>query len=97
VGAFESAWSSEGFLTREHEERMQEQGREALRKFVARDAATSVAPLAVETEFKFKVGDDVVIGRWTGSTNATSASCSWTTRARRSMTPEKASRARRSR
>jgi DNA helicase-2/ATP-dependent DNA helicase PcrA len=64
VGAFESAWSSEGFLTREHEERMLEQGREALRKFIARDAAASVTPLAVETEFKFKVGDDVVIGRW---------------------------------
>ncbi len=64
VGAFESAWSSEGFLTREHEERMLAQGREALRRFVARDVAGSAAPLAVETEFKFKVGDDVVIGRW---------------------------------
>jgi DNA helicase-2/ATP-dependent DNA helicase PcrA len=64
VGAFDSAWSSEGFLTREHEERMQEQGREALRRFVARDAAARATPLAVETDFKFKVGDDVVIGRW---------------------------------
>ena len=64
VAAFESAWSAEGFLTREHEERMLEQGRQALRRFVARDAAADVKPLAVETDFKFKVGDDVVIGRW---------------------------------
>jgi RecB family exonuclease len=64
VAAFESAWSAEGFLTREHEERMLEQGRQALRRFVARDAAADAKPLAVETEFKFKVGDDIVVGRW---------------------------------
>jgi len=64
VAAFESAWSSEGFLTREHEDRMLEQGRAALRRFVERDAAARVQPLAVETEFKFKVDGDVVIGRW---------------------------------
>jgi DNA helicase-2/ATP-dependent DNA helicase PcrA len=64
VSAFDSAWSSEGFLTREHEERMQAQGRDALRRFIARDAAAEITPLAVETEFRFKVGDDVVIGRW---------------------------------
>jgi DNA helicase-2/ATP-dependent DNA helicase PcrA len=63
VAAFESAWSSEGFYTREHEERMLAQGRAALRRFVERDAAGR-PPLAVETEFKFKVDGDVVIGRW---------------------------------
>src|SRR6185436_13205206 len=64
VQAFESAWSSEGFITREHEERMLAQGRSALRRFVERDAASGVQPLAVETEFKFKVDGDVVVGRW---------------------------------
>ena len=64
VAVFESAWSSEGFLTREHEERVQEQGRIALRKFVKRDVASRLTPLAVETDFKFKVAEDVVIGRW---------------------------------
>jgi DNA helicase-2/ATP-dependent DNA helicase PcrA len=64
VGAFDSAWASEGFLTPEHEERMQAQGRTALRKFIARDVATRLTPLAVESEFKFKVDDDVVVGRW---------------------------------
>src|SRR5262249_45004475 len=64
VAAFDAAWASEGFLTREHEERMQAQGRDALRRFVARDAAASATPLAVETEFRFKLGNDVVVGRW---------------------------------
>ena len=64
VQAFERAWSSEGFITREHEERMLAQGRSALRRFVERDAASGVQPLAVETEFKFKVDGDVVVGRW---------------------------------
>src|SRR5262249_33753894 len=32
VAAFESAWASEGFLTREHEERILEQGRPARRR-----------------------------------------------------------------
>ncbi len=64
VAAFESAWSADGFLSREHEDRMLEQGREALRRFVARDAAAGIRPLAVETEFRFRVGEDVVIGRW---------------------------------
>jgi DNA helicase-2/ATP-dependent DNA helicase PcrA len=64
VAAFESAWSSEGFLTPEHEERRLAEGRAALRRFVERDAASGLKPLAVETEFKFKVDDDVVIGRW---------------------------------
>src|SRR5262249_53032432 len=64
VAAFESAWSSDGFLTPEHERRLLEQGRAALRRFVARDAAASTRPLAVETDFKFKVGNDVVVGRW---------------------------------
>jgi DNA helicase-2/ATP-dependent DNA helicase PcrA len=64
VAAFESAWSSEGFLTREHEDRMLAQGRAALRRFVERDAASGSPPLAVETEFRFKLDGDVVMGRW---------------------------------
>ena len=37
VQVFEQAWSSEGFISREHEERRLAQGREALRRFVARE------------------------------------------------------------
>jgi ATP-dependent DNA helicase UvrD/PcrA len=63
VAAFEGAWSSEGFYSREHEERRLEEGREALRRFVAR-ASCEPVPLAVERTFKFKIGPTTVQGRW---------------------------------
>ncbi len=64
VRVFEEAWSSEGFYSREHEERRLEEGRAALRRFVARETASGRLPLAVEMEFKFRLGNDVVVGRW---------------------------------
>jgi DNA helicase-2/ATP-dependent DNA helicase PcrA len=63
VAAFEGAWSSEGFYSREHEERRLEEGRAALRRFVAR-AAREPVPLAVERTFKFRIGPTTVQGRW---------------------------------
>ncbi|MCC6651575.1 MAG: ATP-dependent helicase, partial [Candidatus Eisenbacteria bacterium] len=64
IGAFDGAWSSEGFYSLEHEERRQNEGRDALRRFVEREAAGGRVPLAVEMDFKFKVDQDVVTGRW---------------------------------
>jgi DNA helicase-2/ATP-dependent DNA helicase PcrA len=64
VAAFEGAWRSEGFLTPEHEARFLEQGRAALRRFVAAELAAKRDPVAVEREFRFRVGHDVVNGRW---------------------------------
>lgn len=64
VEAFDGAWSSEGFYSIEHEELRQREGREALRGFVARESAAGRRPLAVEMEFRFAVGRDVVRGRW---------------------------------
>ncbi|NOT34599.1 MAG: ATP-dependent helicase [Candidatus Eisenbacteria bacterium] len=62
---FEEAWSSEGFYSREHEERRLAEGREALRRFVTRELATGHKPLASELEFRFKVSEhDQVSGRW---------------------------------
>jgi DNA helicase-2/ATP-dependent DNA helicase PcrA len=63
VAAFEGAWSSEGFYSREHEERRLEEGRDALRRFVAR-AEREPVPLAVERSFKFRIGPTTVQGRW---------------------------------
>jgi DNA helicase-2/ATP-dependent DNA helicase PcrA len=63
VAAFEGGWSSEGFYSREHEERRLEEGREALRRFVAREDRQPV-PLAVERTFRFRVGPNTVEGRW---------------------------------
>jgi len=64
IAALEGAWSSAGFLTPEHEERLLEQGRETLRRFVARDIAARLTPAAIEQEFRFRVGLDFVEGRW---------------------------------
>ena len=64
IAAYEAAWSSEGFLTLAHEERMQAQGREVLERFVRNDLAAGWKPVAVEAEFRFRYGNDQVIGRW---------------------------------
>ncbi|HEY6866382.1 MAG TPA: PD-(D/E)XK nuclease family protein, partial [Candidatus Eisenbacteria bacterium] len=61
---FEEAWSSEGFISREHEERRLEQGRRTLRAFVAREGTARVRPLQIEQGFRFKRGNNVVDGRW---------------------------------
>ena len=64
IKAFESAWSNEGFYSIEHEELRLNEGRQALKGFIAREAASGRLPLAVEMEFRFPVGHDVVTGRW---------------------------------
>jgi DNA helicase-2/ATP-dependent DNA helicase PcrA len=64
VSALEGAWSSEGFYSREHEERRLEEGRDTLRRFVGREEARRQVPLAIERDFRFKLGNDLVVGRW---------------------------------
>ncbi len=64
VRVFEEAWSSEGFFSREHEERRLDEGRAALRRFVEREIASRRLPLAIEMDFRFRLGNDVVVGRW---------------------------------
>ena len=62
---FESAWSNEGFVSREHEEARLEAGRAALRRFrAAQLAPDAVIPTYVEREFSFSLGGDRVRGRW---------------------------------
>jgi len=64
IKVFESSWSSDGFLSRDHEERRLEQGRETLRQFVAREDRSAHQPLQVEQSFKFRQGMNSVTGRW---------------------------------
>ena len=64
VRVFEEAWSSEGFISRAHEERRLEQGRRALRAFTAREDLARVKPVQIEQVFKFRRGNNVVEGRW---------------------------------
>jgi DNA helicase-2/ATP-dependent DNA helicase PcrA len=62
---FESAWSNEGFVSREHEEARLEAGRQALRRFRAAQLEPgAVIPTYVEREFSFSLGGDRVRGRW---------------------------------
>ena len=62
---FESAWSNEGFMSRDHEEARLEAGRAALRRFrVAQLEPDAVIPTYVEREFSFTLGGDRVRGRW---------------------------------
>jgi DNA helicase-2/ATP-dependent DNA helicase PcrA len=62
---FESAWSNEGFVSREHEEARLEAGRLALRRFrEAQLEPDAVIPTYVEREFSFTLAGDRVRGRW---------------------------------
>jgi DNA helicase-2/ATP-dependent DNA helicase PcrA len=53
VAAFRTAWVSEGFLSREHEERSLKAGEDMLRRFHAEEAADPLRPTGVEKEFTF--------------------------------------------
>lgn len=63
IKTFERAWKSEGFLTREHEEKRFETGKEALRKFL-RDEKDRNPPTHVEKEFSFLFEKNLIRGRW---------------------------------
>ncbi len=62
---FDSAWSNEGFMSRDHEEARLTAGRAALRRFrTAQLEPDAVIPTYVEREFSFTLGGDRVRGRW---------------------------------
>jgi len=61
---FERSWTSEGFLTREHEQLRLDQGRETLRRFFARQCAAPEVPTFIEEKFAFPLDDLLVVGRW---------------------------------
>jgi DNA helicase-2/ATP-dependent DNA helicase PcrA len=65
LGAFDAAWTNEGFVSREHEMARQEAGREALRRFRESQLRPgSVVPAWVEREFAFALGGDRIRGRF---------------------------------
>jgi len=64
IRSFESSWSSEGFYSREHEERRLEEGRAMLRRFVESDLRSKRSPLAIEMGFSFGIGLNTVEGRF---------------------------------
>ena len=64
LAVFDQHWSAEGFLTREHETLRQEQGRQTLKRFFARQQASPERPALIEEKFKFQLDDLLVVGRW---------------------------------
>jgi DNA helicase-2/ATP-dependent DNA helicase PcrA len=60
-----SAWSNEGFVSREHEEARLEAARAALRRFrAAQLEPDAIVPTYVEREFAFDLDGDRIRGRW---------------------------------
>ena len=64
LAAFRQSWVSEGFLSREHEDRRLQAGQVALERFFESDQAEPLNPTAVEKEFTFYVGRNKVVGRY---------------------------------
>ncbi len=65
IAAFEAAWTSEGFISRAHEEARLEAGRAALRRFFAEQSRPDAPrPAWVERDFVFVLDGDRIRGRW---------------------------------
>ncbi len=64
LDAFQAHWSSEGFLSRHHEEARYAAGQAALRRFVAAGIDPARETVAVERSFQVRLGVDVVRGRY---------------------------------
>jgi DNA helicase-2/ATP-dependent DNA helicase PcrA len=64
LAVFEQAWTTEGFVSREHEEARLEAGRDALRRFRRMQLLPgAIVPAYVEREFAFLLDGDRVRGR----------------------------------
>lgn len=62
---FESCWSSQGFLTREHETLRLAQGKRTLERFYRSQQEAPENPSLIEEKFQFSIGKKlVVVGRW---------------------------------
>ncbi len=64
LSVFHNCWTSEGFLSREHEEQRLEEGRKALHRFYQMVQKEKHLPTYVEKEFRFPLENNQIIGRW---------------------------------
>ncbi|RJO60251.1 PD-(D/E)XK nuclease family protein [candidate division WS5 bacterium] len=55
IEVFHSTWWSEGFITREHEDKRRKQGEKSLREFFSREEAAKNLPDEVEAKFEVKL------------------------------------------
>ncbi len=56
-------WLPDGYLSREHEEARYAAARQALARFRERELASGVVPVAIERPFRFRLGQDQIVGR----------------------------------
>ncbi|GBE27077.1 ATP-dependent DNA helicase PcrA [bacterium BMS3Bbin03] len=61
---FRNSWSSEGFISRTHEEQRFQAGLDALKQFYETEEQSGELPLYVEKEFSFKLDNNHIVGRW---------------------------------
>lgn len=64
IRVYEGTWKNVGFLSREHEERRFEAGKEALKRFFETEESSGIVPKMVEEKFSFMLGMDRIAGRW---------------------------------
>ncbi len=62
--AFEAAWVTEGFISREHEDQRLAEGRAVLQAFFEFQRGSGTTPTMVESRFTFQAGNTSVRGRW---------------------------------
>jgi DNA helicase-2/ATP-dependent DNA helicase PcrA len=56
-------WLPDGYLSREHEEARYAAARGALARFRERELVSGVVPVAIERPFRFRLGQDQIVGR----------------------------------
>ncbi len=61
---FKANWRSESFISREHEDQRFAYGQEVLKKFFVQQEAGGTIPSYVEEQFKFRLGNNLIVGRW---------------------------------
>ncbi|OGR87312.1 MAG: hypothetical protein A3A86_04120 [Elusimicrobia bacterium RIFCSPLOWO2_01_FULL_60_11] len=64
LGIFENSWKSEGFISREHEDRRYQEGLDMLRAHFKREQKSKSRPSFVEQGFKMNAAGARIIGRW---------------------------------
>ncbi|MDO8507301.1 MAG: ATP-dependent DNA helicase [bacterium] len=57
IEVFNSSWWSEGFITREHEDKRKKQGEKSLREFFSREEAAKNIPDEIESKFEIPMKD----------------------------------------
>lgn len=64
IRVFTAGWHSVGFVTKEHELQRFEAGKDAIKRFYAKEQQNGINPAAIEREFVVDIGMTRLKGRW---------------------------------